>query len=510
MTRDSAAKMRAMPLSRALFLSSLLALGWVTTDRAVAQTHSRSPVSKPPPAASAKPPAAPAKPPPNHTYEVLSHGRFKEFQVFRPVAPVEHVVLFMSGDGGWSRGLTQMARALVADGALVIAIDTPDFYDVLEADGGTCVFPDGDLENLSHWVQAYYKLPTYFKPLLVGYSAGASLAYATLAQAPSGIFSGAVSLSFCADLDLKKPMCKGDALRYSPRKGEEGVRLQPTSKLSAPWVALHGTTDDECPAREAREFVARVRAARYVELPDMGHRYGPSAQWLPQFRDAYMSVLQAQPDTLPAPPQSLEDIPIVEVDATGRGTSDLFAVLLSGDGGWAGLDKEVANALAQRNVPVAGIDSLRYFWKARTPDGLAEDIDRTLRYYAARWDKKRAILIGYSQGADVLPFAVNRLPPVTRDLVTLTALIGISKSASFEFHVTHWLGGGDDGLPTKVETDKLSADDTVCMYGDDDADSLCPTIGARHARVVPLKGGHHFGGDYAHVADLLVKQAGLH
>jgi type IV secretory pathway VirJ component len=47
------------------------------------------------------------------------------------------------------------------------------------------------------------------------------------------------------------------------------------------------------------------------------------------------------------------------------------------------------------------------------------------------------------------------------------------------------------------------------MYGDDDADSLCPTIGAAHARVVSLKGGHHFGGDYAHVADLLVKQAGL-
>ncbi len=94
-------------------------------------------------------------------------------------------------------------------------------------------------------------------------------------------------------------------------------------------------------------------------------------------------------------------------------------------------------------------------------------------------------------------------------MVALNALIGISQSASFEFHVRNWLGGGD-GLPTRPETDKLSAEDTVCLYGDDDTESLCPTIGATHARVISLRGGHHFGGDYRHVADLLVREAGLH
>src|SRR5689334_2459870 len=129
----------------------------------------------------------------------LSHGRFKQVQIYKPTGPVKHVVLFLSGDGGWTRGLARMANVVVADGSLVIGIDLPDLYEVLEADGASCVFPDGDLENLSHWVQAYYKLPTYFTPLLVGYSAGASFAYAMLAQAPPGVFAGAVSLSFCAD-----------------------------------------------------------------------------------------------------------------------------------------------------------------------------------------------------------------------------------------------------------------------------------------------------------------------
>jgi type IV secretory pathway VirJ component len=442
--------------------------------------------------------------------ETLSHGRFKQVQIYRPTGPVKHVVLFLSGDGGWTRGLTRMANVMVADGSLVIGIDLPDLYEVLETDGASCVFPDGDLENLSHWVQAYYKLPTYFTPLLVGYSAGASFAYAMLVQAPQGVFAGAVSLSFCADLDLRKPLCKGTALRSSPRKDGKGARLLPTSRLHAPWVALHGSTDEECPANEARDFVAKTRPAHYVELPDMGHRYTPTSAWLSQFRQAYGSILDAQPQTLPEPPKSLEDLPIVEVLPTGRAKTDLFAILLSGDGGWAGLDKEVAAALAQRGVPVAGVDSLRYFWRERTPDGLAQDIDRMLRYYAYGWNKKRALLIGYSQGADVLPFAVNRLPETTRSLVALTALIGISQSADFEFHVTNWIANGDEGLPTRPETDKLSSDDTLCLYGDDDDDSLCPTIGAEHARVISLSGGHHFGGDYQHLADLLLKAAGLH
>jgi type IV secretory pathway VirJ component len=439
--------------------------------------------------------------------ETLSHGRFEQVQIYRPVGPVKHVVLFLSGEEGWNRHLVGMASPLVKDGALVVGIDSPKLLAALEADGGGCVFPDGDLENLSHFVQAYYRLPTYFTPLLVGYSTGATLAYAMLAQAPPGIFAGAVSLSFCADLRMRKPMCVGDSLHFSARKDGEGVRLIPAARLHAPWVALHGSVDQICPAAEAREFVSQTRPARFVDLPKMGHEYRNTNQWLVPYRAAYTAILAAEPQRLPAPPKSLSDLPIIEVPVTGKGESeDTFAILLSGDGGWAGLDKEVAGSLAARGIPVAGMDSLRYFWRARTPQGLAQDLDRMLRYYAFQWKKERAILIGYSQGADVLPFAVNRLPDASRDVVALAVLIGVSKTASFEFHVSHWLGSGSDGLPVRPETDQLSSDDTLCLYGDDDDESLCPTIGPTHARVIELKGGHHFGGDYHSIAQLILTQ----
>jgi type IV secretory pathway VirJ component len=229
---------------------------------------------------------------------------------------------------------------------------------------------------------------------------------------------------------------------------------------------------------------------------------------MPQFKTAYASLMASGARSLPPPPPDLADLPLIEVLASGPAAakSDQFAVLLSGDGGWAGLDKEVAGALSERGISVVGVDSLRYFWKVRTPAGLAADIDRIVRYYAYQWKKKRVLLIGYSQGADVLPFAINRLPAETRDLVQLNVLIGVGKEAAFEFHVSNWFSS-NSGAPIKPETDRLSSDDTLCLYGADDDESLCPTIGATHARVINLAGGHHFGGDYRKLAELIITQS---
>jgi type IV secretory pathway VirJ component len=52
--------------------------------------------------------------------------------------------------------------------------------------------------------------------------------------------------------------------------------------------------------------------------------------------------------------------------------------------------------------------------------------------------------------------------------------------------------------------DKLSAADTLCVYGDDDNESICPKLNAQHARIIKLPGGHHFGGNYTPLAQLVI------
>jgi type IV secretory pathway VirJ component len=187
---------------------------------------------------------------------------------------------------------------------------------------------------------------------------------------------------------------------------------------------------------------------------------------------------------------------------------DTLAVVLSGDGGWAGLDREVAVVLAGKGVPVVGWNSLQYFWTARTPDGTARDLARILRHYLAVWNRRDALLVGYSLGADILPFLAARLPADLLGRVRLIALLGPSREASFEFHLSDWLGvGGERGLPVLPEVRKLAGHPLLCLYGREEHDSLCPEIEPALGKSLALPGAHHFGGDYDAVAELIVRGA---
>jgi type IV secretory pathway VirJ component len=47
----------------------------------------------------------------------------------------------------------------------------------------------------------------------------------------------------------------------------------------------------------------------------------------------------------------------------------------------------------------------------------------------------------------------------------------------------------------------------LCIYGEDEKDSLCPQLDAARFSVVKLKGGHHFDGDYAGLARQILASA---
>jgi type IV secretory pathway VirJ component len=219
---------------------------------------------------------------------------------------------------------------------------------------------------------------------------------------------------------------------------------------------------------------------------------------------SYDKLAAANRPSLPRTPLNLAGLPLVEVPATvaaaAPAAKDTFAILLSGDGGWAGLDKDVAAALAEQGVAVVGFDSLRYFWSKRTPQGLAGDLDRMVRYYAAHWKRRRVVLVGYSQGANVLPAAFNRLPEPSRRMVEQLVLIGLEHKAAWQFHISNWIGAPADARPILPEASKLNAATTLCVYGDGDDDTLCPELPAESVTAQEMPGGHHFNGAYDELA----------
>jgi type IV secretory pathway VirJ component len=434
--------------------------------------------------------------------ETIEYPALGSVTLYQPAQPATEFVIFVSGDGGWNLGVVDMAQHLVAEGAFVAGIDMNQMGKRLLASAGSCINAAATFETLSHFVQQKYGMHRYETPILVGYSSGATVVYATLAQSPVGTFKGALSLGFCPDLDWSKPLCRGEGLERDPGP-KVGFVYRPAMQLRDPWIALQGDQDQVCNSEQTRKFVARVPGARFVQLPKVGHGYSVERNWLPQFLDAYHRIADTSDLPRPALPSGVNDLPIVELPASGT-ENDLFAIMLSGDGGWAGLDREVATELNARGVPVVGWDSLRYFWDARTPGGAAGDLDRIIRHYVQAWHKSQVLLIGYSQGADTMPFMVNRLPEESRRMVRATALIALSNEAFFEFHVSHWLGTPAGGLPTAPEVTSGRIGPVACVYGKDETDSPCRKLHGPDLRSIALPGGHHFDGNYAGVAQAIL------
>jgi len=197
-------------------------------------------------------------------------------------------------------------------------------------------------------------------------------------------------------------------------------------------------------------------------------------------------------------------LPLIEVPAT-RGTSDTLVVFVSGDGGWAAIDKAISRDLAAHGMPVVGLNALQYFWTKRTPESAARDLQRMLEMYLPAWKKERVLYVGYSRGADVLPAMINRLPADLQSKTRAIALLGPSPRVEFEFHVADWMRTtSKTGSPTKPEVDKLISHNIMCIYGEDDQDSLCPALPP--ASVVKLKGAHHFDGGYDKLAAIILER----
>ncbi len=229
---------------------------------------------------------------------------------------------------------------------------------------------------------------------------------------------------------------------------------------------------------------------------------------------------QASPAVAPAKPQlnlkqSVKQLPLIEVAANAP-EQEVFAILVTGDGGWADLDRQLSQSLAASGIPVVGLNSLKYFWHARTPEVAAGDLENLINYYASAWNKRRVILIGYSFGADTLPFMASRLPSELLAHVQLIALLGPSRYATFEFHMSNWFGDGKsaahkpedqapkDSMSVLAEVEKLSQIRFLCFYGEEETASLCASLNKAQSTSIRMSGGHHFGSEYKKMAGMIV------
>lgn len=226
---------------------------------------------------------------------------------------------------------------------------------------------------------------------------------------------------------------------------------------------------------------------------------------------------------------SLEKSMVVVPAAAGvqapAGKGDVLTILYSGDGGWADLDKQLGGAFAARGIPVLGISTFKYFWRSRSPDQAAEQLDALMTKQLDRWHKQRVWLVGFSFGADVLPTIIDKLSPANRARITQLVLLSPSRDTSFEIQFEgYMIAQGRIKAFVKTVLEKFNKvphydalpplqalndrPPTVCYYGVQETDdSLCtmpglPTWVSVHAK----QGDHHFAGGYQPLAAQMLKE----
>jgi type IV secretory pathway VirJ component len=488
---DSPARSRALARCRAAATLALAMVG----GRAGAAT------------ATATPGASPAH---TATEQRLSLPIAGDSAIYLPPTATTRMALFVSGDRGWTPAMAAMARSVASEVA-VVGVSYPAL--ATAAAGAWCWYPSEQLEIIARAAQQQLAWPSYEPPLLLGYASGATLVYAALATARPGTFAGGVSLAFCPGLVAPRNVCENGAWRprYDARRGTS--TLPAGARLGGPWIVLAGLADRVCDPEAGRRFVTATPGGEIVMLPRVGHGFSRPGLWGERLRDAVRRLPAVTPPGPSAPRPSAPSARELEaalgalgLPLTGVWPEKVKAVLVffTGDGGWAALDRTLAEGLLPSGVATIGVSSLRYFWRAQAPAHVADDLRRLVSVLERA--KVPIYVGGYSFGAEIVPVVVSSLPESDRRRLAGLLLVAPGASASFEIDPLDWIREPEPNPRYLVDAavQRLAGMRVLCLAGTADQDTACAALrGSAGVDVVLLPGSHHFGGDY----EALVKAA---
>ena len=223
------------------------------------------------------------------TEETFDLEPFGKVTVYHQTPRPSHVALFISGDGGWNLGVVDMARELASQDALVAGVDIRHYMKASTASPDKCWDPGTDFAELGRAVEKRFGYTSQVPPVIVGYSSGATIVYAAMAQAPPHTFHGGLSLGFCPDLIVNHPICKGRDLSWIRDPQGKGVDFQP-APLADRWLAFQGDVDQICTPENTRTYLKKVPNGELVWLPKVGHGFSVPKNWMSQFKDGFDKV----------------------------------------------------------------------------------------------------------------------------------------------------------------------------------------------------------------------------
>ena len=426
----------------------------------------------------------------------LNMPLFGKVYIYNRTTTPRNVILMISGDAGWNSGLIGFSQTFSEMNALVIGVDILEYFKDLRLRTDECYNVAADFVQLATAVEKKYDFPDYIPPVIMGYSSGATLVYGILAQERTGTFIGGISVGFCPDIDLPKMLCELNGLTETAVIPGKRYTLHPDDKLGYQWIVLNGQLDKICNYPAVEDFVSKTKNAELITLPKVGHGFSKLSDFMPQWKDAY-TRLNAKYEKEKPPIVDIgqvKNLPVVITNSKIRDFQAPVVLLISGDGGWYGFEQSIADNFATQGIPTVGLDSKKYFWKRRTPEETASDMAKALNFYGKEWGRNKFILIGYSLGAELVPFIVNRLPDEIKTKIESVVLLSPATNTDFEIHISNMLGIGNrqNTYYTIDEITKLQSITTLIIFGEGEKTQIPELLKGTSIMIRKLPGDHHY------------------
>ena len=413
--------------------------------------------------------------------EVLRWGDFDNTWIY---AGGTHGVELVLTDTVHQQQAQKFAAQLSWQGNLTAVLNIDNYLEKIGVRNASCFDAATPLSVYAQDIQQHHQFKHFNQPFITAFGSAGSYVFAMLGQLPKGIYRGAYSIDWQSEINLTIAPCK--------------------TSNQAQWIPLQ------------KKLVLDI-AHRPPTPWKLFNTNSLIQQWMPHFsalnnwqadRESFVRNLDQKESNNQ---NSVANLPLIELPVTQTAdNSDLLAIIISGDGGWANIDKDIANQFSQQGIAVVGWNSLDYFWEEKSPDIAGKDLQATIDHYLPLWNKKRVLLIGFSMGADVMPFMANRLNADTKEKVVGISLLNPSTSVDFVFHVSGWLGNsGPAAHLLYPEMKDWNQWPTLCLYSEQ-KDSLCEkireniTTKPKEQHLVYLLGDHHFDGDYQKLTQLIL------
>ncbi len=184
-----------------------------------------------------------------------------------------------------------------------------------------------------------------------------------------------------------------------------------------------------------------------------------------------------------------------------------FILYVSGDGGFNSFSTTLCSKINKAGYELTAVNAKTYFWEKKTPEQTSEAISSYLQKKFEERHNQQLVLIGYSFGADVMPFIVNRLNAGLKNKLISVILISPSTSTDFEIHWADMFGGNAKrNMDVVAEINKMEVPKTTTFFGQDEKDFPVKDIELKNYRNQVLPGGHRFDGHTDQLAQELIKE----